>query len=115
MSTPLEDLLQDIYDSVSDPLKERVHKAIVHEACNDRPPLDKQVVLSIMEAIPDLQPFKVIFQKKNGDLRYMMCSINREEAKEWNDPPNTYTVYDQEAKAPRSFRLDSVYSIIIEA
>jgi len=115
--TKLEALLQDVYTALRDQgfhpendLVAQVHKMIVHEACNDREPLARSLVLTLLQGIPANTDFVVVFRTVKSDIREMHCIMGEEELPGHKD---VITVFDTEKEAPRSFRLDRVYRISV--
>lgn len=92
-------------------LLEEIHRKIVNEACNDHKPLTREQVLLALKGVQNNQDFIVIFRTTKDDIREMHCRIDRERKNPFEDPKETFTVWDTEKIAPRSFRLDSVYSL----
>ena len=62
----------------------------------------------------------VKFQKRNGDIRTMQCSLNPTvvpekidlQVNEEKNNPDLLTVYDLEEKGWRSFYLDSIIEVL---
>ncbi len=96
---------------------EMVHAQIVREArmaAEGYTYLKEATVSSILASIPDGQDFVVVFRKVNDDIREMQCTLDREQAVTKKRHLDTFCVWDTEKNAPRTFRLDRVYSIQIE-
>jgi hypothetical protein len=73
-------------------------------------------VCKIMESIENDQPFTVVFEKKDGSIRTMLCMRNRDQAvilPKQAAPDDQLKVWDREAKSPRQFTLSKVVSISI--
>lgn len=77
----------------------------------------------IIEALRQPHPTTITFRKKDGTLRLMKCTLNEslmegggnyekktDRTKEVNE--NVVPVYDLDAKSWRSFRIDSLESMI---
>lgn len=124
--TPLEELMQNIYDRLrsfgvepSDPLLGSIHRLIVHEARSATSPLPRVLVLALLSAIPDRRHFVVVFRKKKDDqIRAMSCIMDEDKrttvSSKRDEASDLFTVWDTEKNAPRTFSLDNVYAIIVE-
>ena len=66
-------------------------------------------VLDILGVMHDGQEFTVTFQKRDGSMRQLRCSINRK--KKETDKPNL--VWDLDDMRVKSFRDDHVVSISV--
>ena len=69
-------------------------------------------VVKLMGSMEDGQPFTVEFQKKSGELRRMLCSVDRSK-KEGDTYANVQVVFDREAGKIKSFRSAYVVNIMV--
>lgn len=71
--------------------------------------IKQDVVIAVLKAIPDLQPFTVTFIKANGESRILTC--HRDGGKELTMDSHICTVATD--KGPKSFKTNSVLRISI--
>jgi hypothetical protein len=74
--------------------------------------LTSKQVWALIDVIEDGQPFTVVFEKKDGSLRKMLCSIDRTK-KEGDHAASVCVVWDREARRIKSFREDRVVLVSV--
>jgi len=78
--------------------------------------LDISKVAKLVALASDGEPFTVVCEKKNGDIRVMDCAIDPDKALSVPGtvaPDGQVKVWDRKANAPRQFSLDKVLRVSI--